>query len=221
MSDPLPPRDEDMALAGEYVLGVLDAAERAVVEHRMSREPALAALVARWERDFSALDDGFAPVTPPDLWPRIEARVFGRPARPRRMWRWLLGAGTAAALALTVVAVVLPPAPVPAPALTATLAADGEPLVYAAVYDQATGELVIRLAGGEAAPAGLIHQLWLIEAPAAPVSLGLLSAPEIRHAMAPPAEGAVLAVSLEPAGGSPTGLPTGPVLVTGVVSITG
>ena len=75
---------------------------------------------------------------------------------------------------------------------------------------------------GEARP-GRALELWLIEGQGAVVSLGLL--PDAREgemiigtALRARMSGAVLAVSDEPAGGSPTGAPTGAVLATGAVS---
>jgi anti-sigma-K factor RskA len=217
MTEALTPREEDIALAGEYVLGVQDAPARAAVEARMRRDAGFAALVAQWERDFSAMDGGFAEAPAPDLLPQIEARLFGRPAarQPRRWWRFALGAGVAAALAVLVLAV-LPPPPPPGPLRSATLAAEGQPLVFAARWDGR--DITVRREAGAAAAAGQVHELWLIAGEgAAPVSLGLLDGAELRRPLDALPAGAVLAVSLEPAGGSPTGAPTGPVLVTGVV----
>ncbi len=63
-------------------------------------------------------------------------------------------------------------------------------------------------------------ELWAI-AGGPPKSLGLVSAtpgkPLLVPASAVAAAGTVLAVSLEPQGGSPTGQPTGPVLFQGKV----
>jgi anti-sigma-K factor RskA len=63
-------------------------------------------------------------------------------------------------------------------------------------------------------------ELWAI-AGGPPKPLGLVSAtpgkPLVVPASAVGAAGTVLAVSLEPEGGSPTGLPTGPVLFQGKV----
>lgn len=61
-------------------------------------------------------------------------------------------------------------------------------------------------------------QLWLIPGGQAPVSMGLLhndipTRVTLRNTTLPP--DATIAISLEPAGGSPTGLPTGPVLYSG------
>lgn len=227
MTDALAPGDELAALAAEYVLGVLDMAERAVVERRLRTETALAALVAKWEMDFAGMNGGFAEVKPPNLLPAIEERLFGKPATARRSsgasgWlvRFLGGAGLAGALAILLIALLPPPVPPvhDGAVLTATLAAEGQPLVYNARYDAGAGELIVARAGGEAAPAGQVHELWLIAGDAAPVSLGLVDTAEVRRPLAALPEGAVLAISLEPAGGSTTGAPTGPVLVTGVVA---
>ncbi len=66
-------------------------------------------------------------------------------------------------------------------------------------------------------------ELWLIGADGKPKPLGLLD-PARPAAMRLPeplgrgvVEKAVLAVSLEPRGGSPTGLPTGPVVAKGAI----
>ena len=64
------------------------------------------------------------------------------------------------------------------------------------------------------------YQLWMLPADGSnPVSLGLLPEQAGSIMLTPPdafklAQVSGLAVSLEPAGGSPTGLPTGPVLYT-------
>jgi anti-sigma-K factor RskA len=71
--------------------------------------------------------------------------------------------------------------------------------------DRAT-ELWLIAAGGKPRPVGLLagHGPQLL-----PVSASLRSAEAAK---------AVLAVSLEPPGGSPTGAPTGPVIASGVIA---
>ena len=71
-------------------------------------------------------------------------------------------------------------------------------------------------------PPGRVPELWLLPAGAQrPVSLGLLdpAGANRRTLRGLPADalrrGALLEVSLEPPGGSPTGLPTGPVVSKG------
>ncbi|TIR45483.1 MAG: anti-sigma factor, partial [Mesorhizobium sp.] len=69
--------------------------------------------------------------------------------------------------------------------------------------------------------AGKDFELWMIEGKNAPVSMGVIPAGQTARMTISPAvqerlaQGAVLAVSLEPAGGSPTGQPTGPVVAAG------
>src|SRR5687767_11202980 len=69
-------------------------------------------------------------------------------------------------------------------------------------------------------PAANSYELWMLPEGRAPVSLGLLpgtgnaALPLDAEALAVLAQTMTLAVSLEPAGGSPTGAPTGPVLFT-------
>jgi anti-sigma-K factor RskA len=212
---PLTPREEDSALAAEYVLGVLSLADRASAETRMRQDPAFAAEVAAWEAHLGALNDGFAEAPAPDLMPAIEARLFPAPAPARRSgWLgWLVGAMTAAALVLAVMLAL--PWLVPEDRMRAELAAEGSPLVYEVTY--AGDTLTVTRRAGDAAPEGRVHELWLIAGNAAPVSLGMIDGDTTVLAMPAPAAGVVLAVSLEPEGGSPTGQPTGPVLVTGVV----
>ena len=221
MTDTVSPAEDDDAAAAEYVLGVQDAADRTGVEQRIRSDAAFARRIADWEYRLSGLNGGFAEVPAPDLLGAIEARLFGKVTARRRAWwpQWLLGAGLAGALALVALLILPPPAP-PAPdaPLVATLAAEGQALVYAARYDADKGELIVTRTGGQAAEATKVHELWLIAGGAAPVSLGLIQTAELRRALPALPPGAVLAISLEPAGGSPTGAPTGPVLVTGTIT---
>ena len=83
-----------------------------------------------------------------------------------------------------------------------------------------------RLGGFERADVVRLHatrvpELWLIPADGKPRPVGLLHADQTVTLTLPPdlavfaKNNAVLAVSLEPPGGSPTGQPTGPVIATG------
>ena len=69
--------DEDKdALASEYVLGTLDADERAQVEALILFEPAFAETVRRWERRLGELNVLVAPVEPPPaVWEKIKAQL--------------------------------------------------------------------------------------------------------------------------------------------------
>jgi anti-sigma-K factor RskA len=209
----LSPRDDDDALAAEFVLGVLDLASRSAAEARLKHDTGFAAQVAAWENRLSGLNDDYAEVAAPDLLPRIEARLFPVAAKPQRNWLgWFGGAAIAAALTFAVILVQRPVAP----DLVATLQGEGQPLIIAASYGD--GTLNITRAGGPEAEAGRVYELWLIAGENAPVSLGLIEGESTTRQLDTLPKGATLAISLEPDGGSTTGQPTGPVLVTGVIT---
>jgi anti-sigma-K factor RskA len=214
----LPPDDDADALAAEYVLGVLDLPDRQAAEARAKADPAFAARITAWEARLAPLADDIAPLPAPDLLPQIEARLFPKPARARRgfSWRFLAGGLTAAALALALLLAQEPPAE--GPQLTASLTAETQALQIAARYDVETGTLTLTREGGAPAAAGQDYQLWAIGADGVPASLGLLRDAAVTVEAQGLAPGIVLAVSLEPAGGSPLAVPTGPVLVTGALA---
>jgi anti-sigma-K factor RskA len=209
----LTPQDAEDALAAEYVLGVLELAERAEVEARLKRDPAFAARVLAWEARLGGMNDGFDETPAPNLLPAIEARLFPAASAQKRPQRrfgfgWLLGGALAAALALITVTTLAPPQP----DRIATLATADNRLAYEVTHFGETLQ-VTRVAGAPAVE-GQVHELWVIAPGANPVSLGLLQdAPLVVAYPAPPA-GFILAVSVEPTGGSPTGQPTGPVILT-------
>jgi len=210
MTDTLP--DDDDLLAAEYVLGLADAAARAIAEARVKRDPQFAAAVAAWENRLGGLNDGYDDAPAPNLLPQIEARLFPVARLPKRGWfRLAAGAAVAAALA---VAVVVTQAPTP-PAVLATLTGAG--LTYEVRSD---GErLQITRVAGTAAPAGQVHELWIIAPGAAPVALGLLGDAPLDVTYPTPPAGWTMAVSVEPSGGSTTGTPTGPVILTAEIGL--
>jgi anti-sigma-K factor RskA len=68
--------DDEIALAAEYVLGTLDAAELAQAAQRIAAEPAFAALVGDWERRLGELNAMVAPIEPPaDMLEKILAKL--------------------------------------------------------------------------------------------------------------------------------------------------
>ena len=201
--------DDDDVMAAEYVLGVTDIAARQAAEARARRDPAFAARIVDWEVHFSGLNPEFADVPTPDLIGKIEARLF--PAAPKRVgWARFWGLGPAVA----VLAVAAWFAFVPGtPDLTATLAPQAQGVSYQAAL---TGnELTITRVAGIDADSTHDYELWIIRGKDAPVSLGVLSPEGQRLTLANVGEGMVLAVTLEPKGGSPSGAPTGPVVAAG------
>lgn len=225
--------DPDMT-AAELALGLLDGEDRAAALRRVLAEPDFAAEVARWRDHFAALF-GDVPAVEPDaaLLARVEHGLAPAPAAVtpiRRGWMWPSVAAissVAAALLLTVVvARPTPVAPVAAP--RAMLAAAVVPTTtgeaMSAVYEPASGTL--RMPAAPLADARHTAQLWVIGRDGVPHSLGLLDGRGANAMTVAPADrarliaAAVLAVSIEPVGGSPTGLPTGPVVAKGTLAQT-
>ncbi|MBK8455849.1 MAG: anti-sigma factor [Phyllobacteriaceae bacterium] len=228
MSDPRGHEREpegDELLAAEYVLGVLDPAMRPEIAARIDRDRAFAALVEAWTARLSPLDAAYEAELPPtSVKAALDRRLFATaPGKPSlwsslAFWRSLSAAAVAVA-AFVVVAPLLSPAP-PADRLVASLAADGSEIRYVVVYDPAEGDVSLNHLAGDRAE-GRDFELWVIEAGKAPVSAGIIAVGGTIHIVLPPelaariAAGAVLAISMEPKGGSPTGAPTGPVVAAG------
>lgn len=225
--------DDIEDLAGEYVLGTLDPAERAAVAARRRREPALDAAIARWEARLAPLDEATPPVIPPDdLLRRIEARlpdsrgsrtgVTDLETMTRRAARWRAVAAAASALAATLLLFIGLRETVwrEAPQRYVAVFANGDvPPAFYFTIDLKTRELTIRPVGAQAQP-GKTYQMWIAseQLGPGPKSLGLVDdalAPTRKSLTAYDADllqNATFGVSLEPAGGSPTGKPTTPAL---------
>jgi anti-sigma-K factor RskA len=225
-----PERGGDNLLAAEYVLGVLAADERQIASRRIDAETGFARLVDAWELHLSPMAAAYPEIEPPAIVkPAIDRRLFASTATtaagPRAglwsslaFWRGLAAAAVAALAIYIAVPYVNPP--VEQPRLVASLAADGSDVKYLVVYDAAHHDVGLSHVSGERA-AGKDFELWMIEGKNPPVSMGIIPAGATTHMTISPAvqqklaQGAVLAVSLEPAGGSPTGQPTGPVVAAG------
>ena len=216
MIDPEGHMPEREALAAEYVLGTLPLAERLTAEALIDSDANFAALVAAWQAKLAPLNDDYEDVAPPpDMLNRIEARLFPEPAKPRRSG-WIWGALAGAALAVIAVVGLLPTTPVDN-AITATLTGEDQPLVLAARFDPDAGALTVSRSAGPAAAAGQDYELWLIPAGEDAISIGLVREGDLTVPLDTLPPGATLAVTLEPEGGSPTGVATGPILVTAVI----
>ncbi|MEO0912447.1 MAG: anti-sigma factor [Pseudomonadota bacterium] len=216
------PEERDDLLAAEYVLGVLNAKSRATVTQLIQADRAFAARVAFWEARLEGLNEGYGEVEPSSrVKRRIDATLFGAP-RPSafarlfgsvHLWR---AAFAAAAIALGVFLLAERPAP---NLRVAALVSAETGQNFLAAFDPAAQELRVALTAGEDTPAR-DFEVWLIVGEAAPVSLGLLDSDATAQTTlsAEIPEGALLAVSLEPVGGSTTGAPSGPVLAVGSFS---
>lgn len=228
MTDRTPLREEDITLAAEYALGVLQGPERQAFEKRLAQEPALAKELRQWDERFIGFADDIAAVPPPpQIWAVIDNRLFAQQnAVPQAsmwnslaFWRGLALASVVAVAALAAWNLRPLPETPQVPALIAQVAGQPDGVKLAALYDGGSGELRLNRVEGAAAQ-GRSLELWLIAGDAAPVSLGVLPEAATALIIVPDAlraklAGGVLAVSDEPPGGSPTGAPTGAVLATG------
>jgi anti-sigma-K factor RskA len=221
-------RDELEQQASEYALGTLAGAERARFEAALAEHVWLQQRVEEWSLRLAPLAEAVAPVAPsPAVWTAIERRIAQDRAVERgaaapslwdriAFWRWsAIGATALAALLLVYVATdTRRPAEEHVAVLTNQ---QGSPAVVVAADARQRAMTVRALAD---APAGHTHELWIIAGDGKPRSLGTLATAgtarlQVPSDVAATLPGATLAVSLEPSGGSPTGLPTGPVLYSG------
>lgn len=208
--------------AAEYVLGTLDAGERAAFEAWLASDPALAAEVAEWQRRLAPLNDETAPVEPPaGVYDKILERI-GPPdnvvqlKRRVALWRGATAAASAIAAALILFLIVRGPAPEKGMYVAVLQGENSNAPAFVAAVDVSKKTVVVRRLG-DAAPADKSYELWALGGGRdKPQPLGVVDA-AMRMPMNDmgPMDGTMLAVSLEPQGGSPTGQPTGPVMFTG------
>jgi len=227
-------RDEHGAVtAAEYVLGVLDAAQRRAAEQRLAHDTTFAREVAFWEERLGPIAESVAPVTPPqDGWARIERKLEreAQAANPRRgvwnnlpLWRGLALASAALAAGCIAAFVYLVDLSGTVSPLVARLdEQSGQPGFIAASNPQDGSVTIV--------PAALLGQaqhsleLWVIPPGGKPHSLGLIDPDRPVKVQVPPAlqphvsADSTLAITLEPLGGSPTGDPTGPIVAKGTLA---
>lgn len=211
------------ALAAEYVLGTLRGPARRRLERHRAREWHIARRVQAWEDRLMPLAQSLPPVLPSkDVWPAIERRIMAEIsahslAHRRRSLRAF--AAVVALCAVVAGGLVLWRAGIgPRLEPVATIAATGAPPIWRIELDRDFRLLRAVTVGAAPEHAGRSFELWALPEERAPVSLGLLpdsgqverrlTTDQARSLRAAPR----VAVSLEPAGGSPTGAPTGPVL---------
>ncbi len=216
------PEDIDL-LAAEYVLGTLDPGEARVAADRAEQDAGFAARVTAWQNRLAPLALLADPVPPPALlWDRIDAASGGAKPTSRAavvwnnvtLWRGATAAGFALAASLAFLMLTRNPPPV-----VATLLPPGAGGAAIVVEHPAPGQLRFFASAGVSAGAGHDLELWALpEGATRPVSLGVLppGGRDVRLALNVPTK---LMVSLEPVGGSPTGLPTGPVVYQGQVGV--
>ena len=215
--------DDPILLAAEYALGCLDVADMREAEAQVARDPAFAAEVSYWQRRLIPLHALVAPVQPPPaLWSRLALAtgIGAVPSRVRGKGFWQGATAVSLAVAASLALFAFLPRPVTSVADQTRFAAVISPLATPAKFlaqTRADGSIEIISLDDGSAPSGRAYQLWAVpQGATVPVSLGLLSPGQ--HVITPPSRPASqeqLLVSDEPAGGSPTGAPTGAVLFGG------
>jgi anti-sigma-K factor RskA len=223
--DNAPLRDK---LAAEYALGTLKGGARRRFEGWMHDDAALRRLVDAWQEKLAPLAE-FAPARAPDarVWRGIEQRLNLPPALAWwRLWRddslafWRgLGLASSAVAALLVVVLGLRAPQAPGIDYIATLGDAQARTALLLTADSRRRALTVRVLAAAPVAADKTLQLWAVPKQGAPRSLGVLAGADNRLALPPGATGAdvaLLAVSLEPKGGSPDPKgPTGPILYKG------
>ncbi|WP_051489470.1 anti-sigma factor [Roseivivax halodurans] len=225
-------------LIDEVVLGLASEADVARLEALAAQDPDVAARVEQARRRFAPLDDTAEELpVPAGLWDRI-ARALDAPqddaARPardntvvdlatmrRHLNRWRVGASAAIAASLVLAGL-----------LGWTMTRSVDPLVVAVLQDESGAVIAlvesnadnttsVTLLERPGVPPDQVMQVWTKpDDDGLPVSLGLLptarSSVLMVDGLPAPHSDQLYEITFEPAGGSPTNLPTGPILGKGL-----
>jgi anti-sigma-K factor RskA len=221
-------------LAGEYVLGTLRGGARRRFERWLRDDVVVKRAVAEWQDRLNPMAE-FAPAAQPSpqVWQAIEKQLKLAPVRQDRRSFWLglredlsfwRGLGMAStALATILVTVMLTRQPEPAMqtmSFVATLSDEKAQPVMVVTGDAKRRQMTVKVVMPQNIAADRSLELWAVPKQGAPRSLGLvanngtvvLPMPED----ATPESIPVLAISLEPKGGSPNpNAPSGPVIFKG------
>jgi anti-sigma-K factor RskA len=241
---PLNPNERD-AMAGEYVLGLIEGADLVAFARRLETDRELADAVESWRRHFAAIDATATPLQPsPGLWPRIENDIAavaqtaaGAQAAPTRsaalpaagsrladwwnslfVWR---GAALAGALAAVILGIGLVGALDKAkrqPVMVAVLLTEAS-IAAAVVNTFADGRVEMVPLQNIHVPEGKALEIWTLwDRAVGPRSVGLIDRARttpLRLDQLPLGRDQLFEITLEPATGSPTGRPTGPIIAKG------
>jgi anti-sigma-K factor RskA len=225
----------------EYALGVLDADARAAVAQEILVNEQAATAVALWQRQLAPLAEDIGEIAPAArLWPAIRQALQLDPPTPPlqrpslwenlRVWQWIgVGASLVATACLVLLVVAPLRQPPPSSAVTAglmvsTIKQENGVASWTATLDLHRKQIIVVAASPGAIAPDRSTELWLIPSGQKPVPVGVFAAGGVTTLslsaalLAQLGPTAILAVSVEPLGGSPTGQPTGPVVATGAIS---
>lgn len=219
-------------LAAEYVLGTLRGQARARFESLMHYDPALRVLVADWESKLTPLARAGSDIAPPGrVWDALSNRIAGGTTRPRwweslTLWRGLAATGAAFALVLAIVTGLPPEAQPPMSMVAVMNDTRGQPAMTVSWPSMETvRDPYIRIKVTQKHPTmapGTAWELWMLpRGEGKPVSLGLITTDVDQVMKLKPEQASFIesawgiVMTIEPKGGSPTGAPTGPVVMKG------
>lgn len=216
------------AIIGEYILGALRGRARRRFERAVREEPNVALRLRTLQQEFTPAFSEQIAVTPPaGGWQRLERELNLQ--QHRAPWHsrvsvlrgWAFGATAAVVLGIALLALRATTETTLTP--IAQLAMKGAPPSVTAALSSDRRTLELRAARPIVAGPLRSYELWVIPEGGAPLSLavlgqvdGTLQVPEGHRRQL--RKGAVLAITVEPLGGSPTGGPTGPVILSGAIS---
>ncbi len=223
------------ALAQQHATGTLRGGARRRYEALLPGHPGLRESLQEWNERLMPLTAIIAPQTPPPrVWRLIEQRLWPAAVtaplhwwQRLSLWRGVSALASVATLGLALLLVLPGPAQPPVVVVlqgtggaaqgvnsfVASVSADGRALITRPL-------LPVNL------EANRVLELWSVPPEGAPRSLGLIAADgaTVISRLRLPATllkggTAALAVSVEPPGGSPTGVPTGPVVYAGKLQL--
>ena len=212
------------ALAADYAIGLMSTVARRRFEQLLLDDAALRAEVAQWQETLASFTESLPEQPVPDrVWhgitARIEPQVLHVPQK-RPFWNWLRLTAAAASIVVLVFLGSLYDRD-DARYRATLLSANAQPALKVEAHADYLQVEPLILA---AVDADRSLELWAIPADGKPISLGVIPAGGKGKVELSEAQKVLigkpiaLAVSLEPKGGSPTGLPTGAVLYQGALA---
>lgn len=224
-------------LAAEYVLGTLKNGARRRFDQWLGIDATLVQAVTRWQGRLHPMAELAPSVQPPaSAWAGIERRLdlaalraapraslWSRVSDSLNFWRGVgLGASALAMLLVVVLATRAPMVAAPSVSYVAALSGENAQVAIVVTGDAVRRTLMVKVVGESSVSADKVLQLWALPKLGAPRSLGLLTANRAVTLPLPrdvtPRSTPLLAVSLEPTGGSPNPHgPTGPILYKGAL----
>lgn len=221
----------------EVVLGLASETDIARIEQLAAQNPDIAAKLELARSRFHSLDETADELDIPDaLWDRIvtgldrrapeepefkaSADIINLESLPQAMRRWRAAAisSLAATIALAIALGLILTSSIEPTVIAVLLDAKGQPV--ALIEGNEKNKTQITLLEAAQVPDGQVMQVWTKpNKDGAPVSLGLLPSSSSRalavEGLPPPQANQLYEITFEPRGGSPTNLPTGPILGKG------